>query len=333
MIVDTHAHYAPQRMLEALASGAASFPNVELLHEGETYKLGFAGGALTRPVNPKLRLAEPRQLWMAEQGIDAQVNGGWLDSFGYELPVDEGVAWSRFLNEHLIEAARADGNLTPLASVPLQECAAAARMLEELMDAGLAGVMIGTQPHGDHGVLDAPDLDPFWSVASERGAVIFIHPMYGCGDTRLADYDMINAVGRGLDTTTAVARLLFSGHLSKYPGMSVVLPHGGGALPWMLGRLRRNVEIHPDRYADPVDGFRRLYFDTVVFDPDALRFLIAKAGADKVMLGSDYPFPIGDHTPCDVVRKAGLGEIDTKAIFGDTAARLFRLDGGCGGHG
>ena len=101
MIVDTHAHYAPQSMLDALASGAASFPNVELMHDGDTYKLGFAGGALTRPVNPNLRRAEPRQEWMAEQGIDAQVNGGWLDSFGYELPVDEGLAWSRFLNEHL----------------------------------------------------------------------------------------------------------------------------------------------------------------------------------------------------------------------------------------
>lgn len=334
MIVDTHAHYAPQSMLDALASGAASFPNVELMHDGDTYKLGFAGGALTRPVNPNLRRAEPRQEWMAEQGIDAQVNGGWLDSFGYELPVDEGLAWSRFLNEHLIEGARAAGNLTPLASVPLQDGEKAARLLEELMDWGLTGVMIGTQPFGGSGVLDGPALDPFWSVASAREAVVFIHPMYGCGDIRLDDYDMINAVGRGLDTTTAVARMLFAGHFTKYPGMSVVLPHGGGALPWMLGRLMRNVEIHPGQYGDPMEGFRQIYFDTVVFDPDALNFLIAKAGADKVMLGSDYPFPIGDNTPCEIVGKAGLSEIDTTAILGGTAAKLFRLDGSCGGaHG
>lgn len=331
MIIDVHAHYAPQSMLEALATGAAAFPNVELMHEGDTYKLAFAGGALTRPVNPKLRRAEPRQTWMAENGIDAQVNGGWLDSFGYELPADEGLAWSRFLNEHLIAAASADGNITALPSVPLQDGEMAARLLEEIMDAGLTGVMIGTQPHGSSGVLDAPELDPFWSVASARNAVVFIHPMYGCGDSRLADYDMINAVGRGLDTTTAVARLLYAGHFTKYSGMSVVLPHGGGALPWMLGRLKRNVEIHPDQYADPAEGFSRLYFDTVVFDPDALNFLIAKAGIGKVMLGSDYPFPIGDHTPRDVVGKAGLSEIDTSAILGDNAAKLFRLDGGCGG--
>lgn len=333
MIVDTHAHYAPQKMLDALASGAAAFPNVELMHEGDTYKLGFAGGALTRPVNPKLRHPAPRQDWMREQGIDFQVNGGWLDSFGYELPVDEGIAWSRFLNEHLMAAANDTDNLSALGSVPMQDGEAAARMLEELMDAGLAGVMIGTQPHGDHGNLDAPELAPFWAAASDRGAVVFIHPMYGCGDIRLNDYDMINAVGRGLDTTTAVARLLYAGHLTEYPGMSVVLPHGGGALPWMLGRLKRNVEIHPDQYADPSEGFSRLFFDTVVFDPDALNFLIAKAGAEKVMLGSDYPFPIGDHTPCDIVHKAGLSEIDTAAILGGTAAKLFRLEGGCAEEG
>ncbi len=327
MIVDTHAHFAPQSMLDALAAGTETFPNVELLHEGDTWKLGFAGGPLTRPVNPKLRHPEPRVAWMAEHGIDVQINGGWLDSFGYELPVEEGVAWTRFLNEHLIEGARAVGNLSPLGSVPLQDGEKAARLLEELMGEGLAGVMIGTQPYGNHGCLDAPELDPFWAASSDLGAVVFIHPMYGCGDDRLLDYDMINAVGRGLDTTTAVARMLFAGHFTKYAGMSVVLPHGGGALPWMLGRLLRNVEIHPGQYADPAEGFERLYFDTVVFDPEALRYLVAKAGADKVMLGSDYPFPIGDHTPRDVVRRAEFNAQDEAAILGDTAAKLFRLHG------
>ena len=329
MIVDIHAHYAPQRMLDLLAAGTASFPHVELTHEGDTWKLAFAGRPPTRPINPNLRRAEPRQKWMCENGIDMQVNGGWLDAFGYELPPDEGLAWSRFLNEQLLEATRGVPNLLPLGSVPLQDGALAARALEEVLAAGMKGVMIGTQPHGDSGVLDAPDLDPFWSVASERKAVIFIHPMYGCGDTRLNDYDMINAVGRALDTTTAIARLLFSGHLTKYAGMSVILPHGGGALSLMLGRLKRNIEIHPDQYADPAEGFRSLYFDTVLFDPDALNFLIRKAGVSRVMLGSDYPFPIGDHTPCNVVRKAGLAEIDASAILGGNAARLFHLGAAC----
>ncbi len=151
--------------------------------------------------------------------------------------------------------------------------------------------------------------------------------MYGCVDDRLLDCDMINAVCRGRDTLMALARMLCAGHFTKYAGMSVVLPHGGGALPWMLGRLLRVVEIHPGQYADPAEGSERLYFDTVVFDPDALRYLVAKAEVDKVILGLDYPFSIGDHSPRDVVRRAEFNEKDDAAILGDTAAKLFRFKG------
>ena len=101
----------------------------------------------------------------------------------------------------------------------------------------------------------------------------------------------VNAVGRLTDTTIAVARLFFSGHLTRFPGVTLVVSHGGGALPYALGRLRRNRAIHPDGCADPLDGFRRLYFDTVLFEPQALRFLCDVAGSDKVVLGSD------SHTP------------------------------------
>ena len=326
MIVDIHAHFVPQKLLDTLVSGRASFPHVELLHEGDTFKLGFAGGPLTRPVNPKLREAEGRHAWMTEAGIDMQVTGGWLDAFGYELAPEEGAAWSRFLNEHLFGACNGDAGFAPLATVPLQNGKLAAEVLRESLAAGFAGAMIGTQPKGSDGNLDDPDLDPFWEAASELGATIYLHPMFGCGDPRLLDYGMINAVGRGVDTTTAIARMLFSGHFTRYAGMTMILSHGGGALPYMLGRLRRNHAIHPD-YADPKAEFDKLYFDSVLFEPTALRFLCETVGAARVMLGSDYPFPIGDLAPCKVVHDAGLSEIETKAILGDTAARLFRLEG------
>jgi aminocarboxymuconate-semialdehyde decarboxylase len=266
---------------------------------------------------------------MGRNNIDIQVCGGWLDSFGYEVPAEEGAAWSRFINEHLMEGARAAGGLAPLATVPLQNGALAADVLREAIEAGFNGVMIGTQPKGSDGNLDDPDLDPFWQTASDLSATVYVHPMFGCGDPRLLDYDMINAVGRGLDTSTAIARLLYAGHFTKYAGMKVVLSHGGGALPYMLGRLSRNAEIHPGKYAHPAEGFGTLYFDTVLFDPAALRFLIETTGAEKVVLGSDYPFPIGDMEPCKIVHDAGLTEIDANAILGETAAKLFHLDGGC----
>jgi aminocarboxymuconate-semialdehyde decarboxylase len=332
MIIDTHAHYLPQPMLEALKTGASGFPSIDMMHEDDSYKLAFAGGAPTRPIAPKLRDGEARLEWMTGQGVDAQVVGGWLDSFGYEIPDQEGMRWSRFLNEHLLKATDGVDRLAPLCSVPLQNGAMAAEVLQEAMAAGFHGVMIGTQPKGTSGNLDDPDLDPFWEAASGLAATVYIHPMFGCGDPRLMDYDMINAVGRGMDTTTAVARMLFAGHFTRFSGMNVVLSHGGGALPYIMGRLGRNVDAHPGQYADPREEIKGCYYDTVLFDPLALAFLCAGVGPEFVMLGSDYPFPIGDPEPCAVVNNADLGDADKQNILGDTAARLFHVAGcTCGG--
>ena len=323
MIIDTHAHYTPQATLAALQSKIGKFPNVELLHQDDSYQLVFASLSPTRPLSPKLRETEQRLAWMDEQRIDRQIVGGWLDSFGYELPGEEGEAWSRFLNEFQMSGTDGLDRLTPLATVPLQDGKRAARVLEEALAAGFKGAMIGTQPRGSEGNLDDPDLDPFWEAANGLGATIYLHPMFGCGDPRLLDYDMINAVGRGTDTTTAVARMLFAGHFLKYPKMNFILSHGGGSIPYMLGRLARNFEIHPGKYADPVAGFKKLYFDSVLFAPDALNYLCGCCGHDRVMLGSDYPFPIGDGEPLKVVEAADLDEAQKQMILGGTAARLF----------
>jgi aminocarboxymuconate-semialdehyde decarboxylase len=313
-------------MLDALKSRVGAFKNIELTHQGDAWKLAFASGPPTRPISPGLRDADKRRQWMQSNAIDCQVCGGWLDSFGYELPPDEGAAWSRFLNEHLATATNGHKHLGALATVPLQNGKLAAQVLREAMKAGFPGAMIGTQPKGSSGNLDDPDLDPFWEAASELKATLYLHPMFGCGDARLNDYDMINAVGRGVDTTTAISRLLFSGHFLKYSGMTMVLSHGGGAIPYMMGRLERNCAIHPGEYASAADGFRRLYFDSVLFDPATLAFLVGKVGAGRVVLGSDYPFPIGDLAPCKIVRDAPLPEADRRLILGDTAKRLFRLE-------
>ena len=164
--------------------------------------------------------------------------------------------------------------------------------------------MIGTLPKGMGGNLDDPSLDPFWQAASSLGAAIYLHPMFLCGEPRLADYDLVNAIGRLADTSIAVSRLLFSGHLLKFPGMKFVLSHGGAALPFALGRLARNHQISQGKYADPRKGFEAMYFDSCVFDSDALEYLARKAGAERVMLGSDMPFPIGDPAPTRVVEGA-----------------------------
>jgi aminocarboxymuconate-semialdehyde decarboxylase len=329
MIIDTHAHVVPGSLIETLRAEHRMFPSVRIIAEGGAPRMAFAGEAPTRPISPRLSNLEDRRDWLARQKIDRQVVGGWTDVYGYELPGEEGADWARFLNEHLRKDADALGALTPLATVPLQNGALAARVLEEALDAGFAGVMIGTQPKGVGGTLDDGGLNPFWEVASARHATIFLHPMYICGDERLNGYDLLNAVGRLTDTTIAMARLLFSGHLTRFPGVTLVVSHGGGAVPYALGRLRRNRTIHAEGCADPLDGFRRLYFDTVLFEPQALRFLCDIAGADRVVLGSDYPFPIGDPEPVQVVDDTPLTETERRAILGETAARIFHIDCSC----
>jgi aminocarboxymuconate-semialdehyde decarboxylase len=325
MIVDTHAHFVPSAFLETLRSERRLFPSVKVVRDGAQTRMGFAGGAPTRPVTPHLSDMKGRKEWLGAQGIDCQVAGGWLDLFGYELPPEEGADWARFMNEAMLAGAKELPALKPLATVPLQSGALAAKVLDEALGMGFAGVMIGTQPKGSRGALDDPDLDPFWAAASARQATVFVHPMFGCGDERLKDFDLINAVGRASDTITAMARLLYSGHLQRFPGMRLIISHGGGGLPYLLGRLERNNAIHPGEYADARDGFGRLYFDTVLFAPRTLRFLCDCAGAEKVVLGSDHPFPIGDDRPVKVVDETPLTAAERRMILGDTAARLFRL--------
>lgn len=323
MIIDVHAHYLPQGLIDGF--DPAAFPGVALERSDKGTRFRFPGTDFTRPVAPKLSDLGDRKRWMADNGIDHQLVGGWMDVYGYELPADEGLAWSRYSNACMKAALAAEPRFTPLATVPLQHGAHAAAVLEETMADGFGGAMIGTLTAGR---LDDPGLDPFWEAASRLEAGIFLHPMFPC-DPRLDSFELQNAIGRVVDASIAVSRLLFSGHLLRFPGVKLVLSHGGAALPFVLGRLARAFDIAHGKFQDPKQGFARLYFDTVVFDRDALAFLAAKAGAGRIVLGSDMPFPIGDLAPRKLVESLGLPAAEQAAVMGGTAQRVFRLRGDC----
>lgn len=325
MIIDVHAHYIPDLLYQRFESNAERFPGAALRSSDKGRQLAFAGGELTRPISPKLSDLADRRAWMDKNGIDHQLVGGWLDAFGYELPSNEGLAWSRFYNDCMREALTGEKRFTPLATVPLQDGRLAAEVLAESLEQGFGGVMIGTLPKGSRGNLDDPSLDPFWETASRLGAAVYLHPMFLCGEPRLGDYDLVNAIGRVADTSIAVSRLLFSGHLLKFPGMKFVVSHGGAALPFALGRLARNYRISQGKYADPRKGFEAMYFDSCVFDVDTLEYLAKKASPGRIMLGSDMPFPIGDPEPKSVVEGAYFTEAQKKAILGVTALSVFRV--------
>jgi aminocarboxymuconate-semialdehyde decarboxylase len=186
--------------------------------------------------------------------------------------------------------------------------------------------MIGTQPKGVGGVLDDPGLEPFWKTADELGSVLFIHPVFEAGDNRVNDYGMANAVGRVTDTLIAVSRITYSGHILRYRNAKVIVGIGGSALPFVIGRLRRNFELDREKLADPDASLAALYYDTLVHDAAILRFLADRVGAEHLMMGSDMPFPIGDPAPMQVVADAGFSAEQAAGINGGVARRLLTIE-------
>lgn len=330
MPIDIHAHFVPQGAITELRAHATAFPDIAVAATGdEAVSLAFPGEPPTRPIAPGLLDLAKRASWMAEQGITHQCLAGWVDLFGYGLPPRQGADWCGLLNDGLAAAIGADQRFTGVAALPLQDATAAARELSRVVsDLHFPAVMITTQIAGME--LDDLALDPFWASAEAAQVPVLIHPGFAGSEERLGAYGLANAVGRASETTLAITRMIFGGVFERHPRLVVVSVHGGGFLPYQLGRLQRAYEVgkfekSPQR--DPRNVIRQLYYDSVVFQPQALRFLIDQVGVGQVMLGSDYPFPIGDLSPLQVVYAAKLEAEATTAILDQTAARLLEQAG------
>lgn len=325
MIIDCHAHLVPPSLLDAIRANKEKFPSIRLIEEGGSIGFSFAGNKPTRPVSKPLSDIAGRLQWMDTNKIEKQVVGGWLDMFGNEIPAEEGTQWARLINTHMAQIAKEQPRFIPLATVPLQDGARAAEVLREAHGLGFKGVMIGTQPKGKGGVLDDSTLTPFWEAANELGSIIFIHPVFESGDDRVHDYGMANAVGRITDTLIAMSRLIYAGHVTRYSGMKVVAGIGGAALPYVIGRLRRNYSLDKDKLGDPDAALAAMYYDTIVQDTRALRYLADVVGADRIMMGSDMPFPIGDLAPLNIVKETSFTDNERASINGGLAKQLFGL--------
>lgn len=223
--------------------------------------------------------------------------------------LDGDLEHCRAQNERL--AGLVGERVSALGAVPLEQPGE----LRAVLDAGLAGVEVPASVDGVY--LGDVRFEPFWAAAEETGAVVFIHPTTRAFDW--PDYYLWNTVGNPFETTITAAHMVMAGVMERHPDLRVVLAHGGGALPALRGRLRRAEAIHGHLGADPVASIRRFYFDTVTHDPAVLRELAAFAGADRIVLGTDHPFDMGDPDPVGTVRAAGL---DPDAL-GATAERLL----------
>ena len=335
--IDIHAHLLPESLINKLMDRQSRFPfvKVEDLEEG-TVRFKIGEGKWTRPVQPNLMNIAVRKKALQENNIDLQINAGWLDIFGYHLPSEQGAKWSRFLNEEMLEflANKGEEMFLSLATVPLQDGKLAAIELEQSIKEGHVGAMIGSWV--DRGGaessfdLDHPSLEPFWDKAAQLNVPIFLHPVFAGDVPRTKPLGMVNTVARPNETTIALARILYSGIPQRFPGLKLIISHGGGSLPFILGRLQRNYELlaaEGEKVYNPTDGFNQLYFDTVVFEPKALHFLMQLVDVDKILLGSDDPFPIRDPDPRKVVETATLqiSETTRKALLYENALKLFNI--------
>jgi aminocarboxymuconate-semialdehyde decarboxylase len=215
-----------------------------------------------------------------------------------------------------------------LAAVPMAEPEAAPAEIERAInELGLHGVEIGTNVLGNN--LDDPALLPVFEKVAELGVPMFIHPLNVLGGDRLARYQLDNLIGNVTDTAVAAASLIFGGVIARFPDLKVYLSHGGGSCPYVRGRWDHGWRVRQmDSAIDhpPSDYLRGFYYDALTHSPDALAFLVAWAGASHVMLGTDYPFDMGDSSPVATIEaNPALSDADKAAILGESAAALFDL--------
>jgi aminocarboxymuconate-semialdehyde decarboxylase len=227
--------------------------------------------------------------------------------------------------EALVRAA--PERLAALGAVPLQDPELAAAELDSLAAAGvLSGVEVTASVGGNY--IGDPRFEPFWAAAESTRSVVLVHPTTrGFDAPAFGRHYLWNAVGNPLETTIAGAQMTMAGVLERHPRLRVVLAHGGGALLALRGRLRHAHAVRPEARADlseaPLASIRRFYFDTITHDRELLRALIDWAGADRVLLGSDYPFDMADPDPVATVRSLGLEREVEGAILGGNAERLL----------
>ena len=199
-------------------------------------------------------------------------------------------------------------------------------LVELMQDGRFSGVEIAASVDGAY--LGHDRFGDFWAAAEETGALVFVHPTTrGFGIEALNDYYLWNTAGNPLETTITAAHLVMAGVLERHPNLRILLAHAGGAILSLRGRLRHSHTFQPDAQLrlteSPVDSIQRFYLDTVTHDQTLLRAAIEFAGADRVLLGSDYPFDMGLEQPAEPVRELGLDPADEEAILGGNALRLL----------
>lgn len=325
--IDIHHHYVPMQVMEETRRHGKSL-GVAVTEVRGSYALSFAGSEPHR-LQPPIFGVEERLKAMDQGQVQTATLEANTNSLGYRLDGEQGEAWSKLYNECVNDLViKHPDRFVGMATVPLQDPARAAKVLEHaISQLNFRGAFIGTNVNGRY--YNSNDFDPFWVKAQELDVLIVIHPEHIAGAERMTEYGLNAVCGNPADSTLCLGYMLYSGVFDRFPNLKVCALHGGGFLPYHLGRFDKEFEtgkaVRPAQAAkQPSAYLKNLYFDTLVYDVDTLEYLKAKVGADRLMLGTDYPYTLGDWLGVEKIHALQCSEAEKGAILEGNARRLLK---------
>ena len=280
---------------------------------------------------PNLVVGADRFAAMDAQGIDMEAIS--INPFWYHVDRDKAEALIKLQNEKLAElVAQHPDRFVAFATVAMQHPDLAVKQLEDgIKKLGLRGMSVGGSVEGLE--LADPKFHPIWAKAEELGCLVFMHPggTPELGKRLGGNGGLNNTIGNPLETTIALSHLIYEGTLDRFPGLKICAAHGGGYLPFYAPRSDAICVTFPDRCASvplkkkPTEYLKQLYYDTIIFTPEALKTLIAEVGVGRIMMGTDYPFPWTKTSVDHILNTPGLSDADKSAMLGDTAVKLLGI--------
>jgi aminocarboxymuconate-semialdehyde decarboxylase len=327
--IDVHHHYVPNELIQEAKRHGPSF-GVEVV-ESQDGKVGFSFGGKPRHVlQPALMGIDKRLEVMAQGKVAMATLEANTNSLGYQLPGAHGESWSRLYNACIHELVKKHPNrFVGMATVPLQDASRAARVLEDaVVEDKFRGAFIGTNVNGRY--YNSKDFDPFWAKAQELDILVVMHPEHIAGAERMTEYGLNAVCGNPADSTLSLGYLIYSGVFDRFPGLKLCALHGGGFFPYHLGRFDKEfTNGRGDRSLEcsssPSVYLKNLYFDTLVYDVDTLDYLKCKVGTDRLLLGTDYPYLLGDWTGVEKVESLDCSDAEKTAILEGNARTLLNI--------
>ncbi|WP_426244627.1 amidohydrolase family protein [Nocardioides sp. LHG3406-4] len=307
MTIDIHAHTIPAPLLVGLAENAPSIaPRLED-RDGELY-FHYPSGRVSGPTPAGMSDTAARLADMDASGVRTQALSVPPTHFSYAHGAEEAAAAATLHNDAMVDMALAHPDrFVVLGTLPLQDTDLSLKELDRLLSIEqVVGLEFGTNVAGRN--LDDPDLAPIWGAVADAGLAVVLHPDNVAGAQRMHDHYLHNFVGNPTDTTVAAGSLMFGGVLTDHPNLRIALLHGGGFLPYQIGRFEHGWSVRPEPQqklsVSPRSLLGRFWFDTLTHDTDSLRFLLERVGADRLCLGTDYPFDMADATPLASIEAA-----------------------------